>query len=289
MKYASVSAPRLSQFFAMAVVLGLVSSAAAQAFNYSVLYSDKNNLTDPRFPEASLITDSAGNLYGTSFSGGSDHSQCNEGCGTVFKVTQTGVMSVLHYFQQPPDGINPQTSLVRDSAGNLYGSTNAGGTDGGGTVFKIRLSGVETILHNFSNQGDGSSPSSLVLDAAGNIYGTAQTSDLAGLVFKIDANNNFSVLYNFCSLSDCADGQLPVGGVLIDNAGNLYGTTADGGAYGEGTLFKVTPEGLETVLHSFGGVSGDGANPYGNLKQDAFGNLYGVTNVGGANDPLDIG
>jgi uncharacterized repeat protein (TIGR03803 family) len=273
--------------------LGIDSIAHAQTYKYSTLYTFKNNSTAPARIVASLIVDSAGNLYGTSSTGGSNHSFCNLGCGTVFKVTKSGVMSVLHYFQAPPDGVNPQTSLFRDAAGNLYGTTVEGGTFGCGTVFKITPSNVETVLYSFTCGTDGGSPSSVIVDSAHNIYGTAQTNSLAGLVFKIDAKNNFSVLYNFCSLVSCADGELPSGGLTKDAAGNLYGTTSYGGTVNllGGTVFKVTPSGVETVLHSFGfgGVPGDGADPYYNLIHDLSGNLYGVTIVGGANDFLDEG
>lgn len=269
------------------VALGIDPVAHSQTYKYSTLYSVKNTLTDPRFLESSLIVDSAGNLYGTSAAGGRNRTFCNLGCGTVFQVTKSGVLSVLHYFQAPPDGVNPQTSLFRDAAGNLYGTTVEGGTFGAGTVFKITPSNVETVLYSFTGGTDGSSPSSVLVDSAGNIYGTAQTNSLAGLVFKIDASNNFSVLYNFCSLAACADGESPSGGLTRDKSGNLYGTTAFGGAFGlGGTLFKVTPSGVETVLHSFG-APGDGFEPSYNLIHDVNGNLYGVTVLGGANDPLD--
>jgi uncharacterized repeat protein (TIGR03803 family) len=271
------------------IALGTASVAHAQTFEFSTLYSFKNVPASPRIPEAEPIVDAEGNLYGTTPSGGSNHTFCNLGCGTVFKVTASGVLSVLHYFQAPPDGVNPQTSLFRDAAGNLYGSTVEGGAVGCGTIFKITPANVETVLYSFTCGADGSEPSSVVVDSSGDIYGTSQTASLAGLVFKLNASNTFSVLYSFCSAADCADGELPSGGLTRDKKGNLYGATAFGGAFQGGTLFKVTPTGVETVLHSFGGEPGDGAEPYYNLVHNATGTLYGVTVLGGANDPLDEG
>jgi uncharacterized repeat protein (TIGR03803 family) len=135
----------LIPYVALAFVnLGIPVGAPAQTYTFSTLYSFKNNSTDPEFPQAALVIDSAGNLYGTSSSGGSNHVECNLGCGTVFKVSKTGVLTVLHDFVNAPDGENPQTSLFRDSKGNLYGSTVGGGSGGCGTVFKITPAGVES-------------------------------------------------------------------------------------------------------------------------------------------------
>jgi uncharacterized repeat protein (TIGR03803 family) len=270
------------------VTLGIPVAAPAQTYTFSTLYSFKNNSTDPEFPQAALVIDSAGNLYGTSSSGGSNHVECNLGCGTVFKVSKTGVLRVLHDFVNAPDGENPQTSLFRDSKGNLYGSTEGGGSGGCGTVFKITSAGVESVLYSFLCGTDGFSPSSVVLDPLGNIYGTAMTNDDHGLVFEIDTSNNFSVLYNFCSKTSCADGELPEGGVVRDTEGNLYGTTNFGGTNLSGVVFKLTPEGTETVLHDFAAKQGDGLYPFYNLIQDGKGNLYGVTPQGGAHDPFDL-
>ncbi len=145
--------------------------ADAQTYTYSVLYSFKSNGTGPTEPSAALIVDSADNLYGTSFYGGKFN------LGTVFKVTKAGTLIVLHSFQGgSSDGENPQASLSRDSAGNLYGTTSYGGNDGAGIVFKLSSSNQETILFSgFDGFGvNGGLPNSIVRDSAGNIYGTAE-------------------------------------------------------------------------------------------------------------------
>jgi uncharacterized repeat protein (TIGR03803 family) len=264
------------------VALGISLSAQAQTHKFSVLYAFKNNGADPANPDAPLIVD-GGNLYGTSYSGGT------LGLGTVFELTKSGTLSVLHSFQGgTSDGAYPQ-GLVRDAAGNFYGIAPSGGSAGMGVVFKITPSGVETVLYNFTNPNV--VPLSTVqLDSSGNIYGIAAGGvNFSGLVFKIDTGNNYSVLYTFCSLANCADGEQPVSGLLKDATGNFYGTTTFGGASNLGTVFRLSPEGVETVLHSFSG-NGDGSYPWvETLRQDASGNLYGVTSTGGVNDPTNLG
>lgn len=264
------------------VALAISLPAQAQTNKFSVLYAFKNNGADPAIPDATLITD-ANNLYGTSYAGGTF------GLGTVFKLTKAGTLSVLHSFEGgTSDGANPQ-GLVRDAAGNFYGLAQSGGSAAMGVVFKLTPSWVETVLYNFTNPNV-VPISTLQLDSAGNIYGVASGGvNFAGLVFKLDTSNNYSVLYAFCALANCLDGEQPVSGLLKDGTGNLYGTTTFGGASNLGTVFKLSPDGVETVLHSFSG-SGDGAYPWvETLRQDASGNLYGVTNTGGVNDPTNLG
>lgn len=202
-------------------------------------------------------------------------------------MTKTGVVSVLHTFQGGfTDGLFPTTGLAHDAMWNLYG-TAPGNNPGNGVVFKLTPSGEETILYKFTGGLDGMNPSKVALDSAGNIYGTAQggvNGSEAGLAFKLDTSNTFSVLYNFCSLPSCIDGELPTSGPILDQAGNLYGVTDRGGSGDSGTVYKITPSGVETVLHSFIGFPGDGAEPRNNLRQDAQGNLYGVTLASGANN-----
>ncbi|MGB8010020.1 MAG: choice-of-anchor tandem repeat GloVer-containing protein [Terriglobales bacterium] len=196
------------------------------------------------------------------------------------------------------DGANSTAGLVRDSAGNLYGTTSVGG-NGAGTVFKLSLSqdGVwtETILYTFNGSSDGAFPAGgLILDSAGNLYGT--TTGTTGTVFRLTPAGEHTVLYAFCSLPDCADGTNPNGGLVRDAAGNLYGTTSLGGnpalcEEGCGTVYKVDPAGNETVLYSFCAVANcaDGSFPIGGgvafpedgLVLDAAGNLYGTTPTGG--------
>ncbi len=255
------------------LVLGSATILEAQTYTFSTLYSFKNNGSDPAFPQDFPTVDASGNVYGTSQWGGS--TECSNGCGTVFKVTQAGALSVLHDFGQS-DGA-PLTGLVRDNAGNLYGTTQS-------IAFKLTPTGNETVLHTFgAGASDGFSPNTVTLDSAGNLYGTAQNGGSfgAGVIFKIDTSSTYSVLYNFCpDTKTCADGDFPIGRLVRDASGNLYGTTVSGGANSDGAVFKLTPSGVESVLHSFDG-NDDGRETSG-LTQDKQGNLYGVNALGGA-------
>jgi len=158
---------------------------------------------------------------------------------------------VLHSFTGPPDGAEPRAALIRDSAGNLYGTTYYGGTFHQGTVFKI-LHRTITILYRFTGSPDGSHPSAgLVLDSTGNLYGTTYTGGTGpcnqagvtgcGTVFKLDTDGTLEVLHNFADHRGSSDGAYPRASLVMDFIGNLYGTTEEGGAYGEGTIFKLTP------------------------------------------------
>ena len=236
-------------------------------------------------PIAGLIRDQSGNLYGTTGGGGSACSTGGQsGCGTVFKVNN-GKETVLYNFTGSAngDGANPEGVLVRDTAGNLYGTTLLGGniSDPVGIVFKLDTTGHETILHVFTSGADGGQPAAgLILDTAGNLYGTT----VQGTIFKMDkAGNNYSVLYTF---SGGTDGSEPYAPVVMDKAGNLYGTTKYGGdlscnaPLGCGVVFELKTTGKETVLHTFSGGA-DGALPVAGLVRDSAGNLYGTTLQGG--------
>jgi uncharacterized repeat protein (TIGR03803 family) len=254
----------------------------------TVLYSFTGG-TDGGTPFGGLIRDQAGNLYGTTLSGGSFVCARQSGCGTVFKLTQTGQETVLYSFQGGPDGQGP-LGVVAGTAGNLYGTTEEGGGSsfclyGCGTVFKLDRSGVETVLYSFTGQGDGLFPlAGLVGDPAGNLYGTTYLggADGYGVVFKIDGTGNEMVLHNF---TGGADGATPAASLLRDGAGNLYGTTISGGdltcnLLGCGVVFRLDPGGVETVLHSFAGGA-DGVAADASLAHDSAGNLYGTTEFGG--------
>lgn len=253
--------------------------------NETVLYNFTNSNGDGANPHAGLIMDSSGNLYGTTMNGGTS------GYGTVFElVNSSGNYSetVLHSFGGS-DGANPWAGLITDSSGNLYGTTTNGGTSGYGTVFElVNSSGnySETVLHSFA-LGDGAHPfGGLIRDLSGNLYGTAESGGNVslnngygyGTVFKVDTFGNFTVLHNFSG----ADGSAPLAGLIMDSSGNLYGTTAGGGAsVYYGTALELDAAGNEIVLHSFTGGS-DGAFPYAGLTLDPSGNLYGMTEVGGS-------
>ncbi len=253
--------------------------------------------TDGRTPQSSLIFDAVGNLYGTTYAGGS------EGLGTVFETSPNGsggwTTTVLHNFHGAPDGANPYAGLVMDGAGNLYGTTQAGGnssTDcsaGCGTVFESSPNSnggwTTTVIHNF-NGSDGELPyAGLIIDGAGNLYGTtyAGGSYGFGVVFEMSPNGSggwtTTVLHN---LGSGGDGQNPKAGLVLDGAGNLYGITTGGGSLHLGAVFKMTPDGsggwTENVIHNLG-EGDDGYIPQdGSLVLDGSGNLYGTCSVGGS-------
>jgi uncharacterized repeat protein (TIGR03803 family) len=266
---------------ALALVIGLGASAipGAQAQTFSVFHNFTGT-SDGANPLNGLTADGAGKLYGTASSGGAFNN------GVVFKVS-AGVESVLHNFEGGADGGNPQGALIVDTAGNLYGTTMAGGASGAGTVFRVTAAGQEKVLYSFTGAGDGSAPQAgLAMDPAGDLFGatTAGGTSGNGTVFKLSrparkgAAWTEKVLYSFGAGTD---GATPVARVVLD-AGNLYGTTSAGGAYGYGTVFQLTPSGsgwTENILHNFENED-DGAVPYAGLISDK-GNLYGAATEGG--------
>jgi uncharacterized repeat protein (TIGR03803 family) len=190
--------------------------------------------------------------------------------------------------------------VVFDQKGNLYGTTTGGGAHGEGVVFKLTPTGKETVLYSFcgkTNCTDGASPvAGLIFDQKGNLYGTTVRGGLhnvectdagdrtCGVVFKLTPKGEETVLHRFCAQTNCVDGDEPSAGLVFDQKGNLYGTTFSGGAHGDGTAFKLTPTGKETVLYSFCGKTNctDGQGPMAGLIFDQKGNLYGTTYDGGA-------
>jgi uncharacterized repeat protein (TIGR03803 family) len=226
-------------------------------------------------PYSGLVQGSDGNIYGTTATGGTS------GRGTVFKITPSGTESVLFSF--PAGSSDPYTGLIQGSDGNFYGTTGAGGTSDDGTVFKITPSGTETVLHAFAKSGsDGETPyAGLIQGSDGNFYGTTYFGGANGFgtVFKVTPSGTETVLYSFAGGSD---GEHPYAGVIQGSDGNFYGTTYQGGTSGNGTVFKLTPSGTETVSYSFAGGSSDGANPEAGVIQGSDGNLYGTTLQGGA-------
>lgn len=210
----------------------------------TVLHTFSGGSADGALPEAGLVRDKAGNLYGTTYSGGKPDCGMYYACGVVFKLDAAGKETVLHSFADSPDGANPSAGLTEDAAGNFYGTTTNGGALGTGTIYEINATGTESVLYSFAAGSDGAHPvAALVRDAAGNLYGTTEYGGTAndGTVFKLDTAGKETVLYNFCSQSDCTDGANPVAGLIRDAAGNLYGTTPNGGTYNLGTAFKLVP------------------------------------------------
>lgn len=240
-----------------------------------------------------VIAGSGGALYGVTTGGGNlTNPSCQSGgCGVVFEISGIGHEKVLHTFTGSPDGWSPRGSLVEDSQGNLYGTTDGGGagTCNCGTIYKIDAEGNETILHSFSNSPDGALPTQgLMLDSQGNLYGATWAGGAYenGTVFKLDPTGNLTILHSFSG----ADGANPSSSFIRDSAGNLYGFTYGGGdlscgfeGSGCGTVFRLDPSGRVTILHSFTAEGSDGLEPFsGHLMLDAAGNLYGVTAFGGS-------
>jgi uncharacterized repeat protein (TIGR03803 family) len=273
----------------------LLSSAGADAKNkgggFDNLYSfcSQDNCTDGANPVAGLVMDSSGNLYGTAPGDGAYYD------GVIFKLAPDGTETTLYSFcpqANCPDGQYPAGSLILDSSGNLYGTTEGGGAQGFGAVFELAPNGSETVLYSFCSRkhcSDGASPvAGLVLDSSGNLYGTAQSGGKGnyqpGVVFRLAPNGVEKVLHNFCSQANCADGASPVAGLVMDSSGNLYGTTQYGGPQNYGAVFKVAPDGSETILYSFCSQANcvDGDTPVASLIMDSSGNLYGTTVAGGA-------
>jgi uncharacterized repeat protein (TIGR03803 family) len=228
-------------------------------------------------PIPGLIMDSSGNLYGTAYEGGADDD------GTVFEVAKgSSTITALASFNGA-NGMSPEASLIMDSSGNLYGTTVAGGANGDGAVFEL-AKGSSTITtlasFNFTN-GDGPTDS-LIMDSSGNLYGTAGAggaiNDDDGTVFEVaKGSGTITTLASF----NGANGELPVGGLIMDSSGNLYGTTYEGGASGDGTVFELASgSSTITALVSFNGTNGQ--HPEGDLILNSSGNLYGTTEYGGA-------
>jgi uncharacterized repeat protein (TIGR03803 family) len=234
---------------------------------------------DGAAPDGGLTLDAAGNLYGTTEYGGPANA------GVVYRVDGTGQETILHTFAQRADAENPESGLMRDAAGNFYGTTYNGGPNGRGTVYKVDTAGHETVLYSFTGGADGANPiGGVIRDSDGNFYGTTYAGGSVpcsavgcGVVYKLDASGHETVLYSF---TGAADGALPMAGVIRDAAGNLYGTTPYGGAAGAGAVYKLDPAGNETVLYSFTGGA-DGGNPYSGVIRDEEGNLFGTTYFGG--------
>ena len=286
-----------------AVTLLVTSTWAATNWHEKVLHSF--NGTDGWSPEAGLIFDAAGNLYGTTEYGGTGGNCGAYGCGTVFELTPNGsggwTETVLYSFCPQTgctDGANPAAGLIFDAAGNLYGTTEYAGAYNSGTVFELTPNGsggwTETVLYSFCSQAnctDGYGPlAGLIFDASGNLYGTTRDGGAYGYgtVFELTPTGGGAwterVLHGFGKGTDGA-GPSYYGKLIFDAAGNLYGMTLSGGAYGFGTAFELTPTAgggwTEQVLYSFNNNGADGISPFAGLTFDAAGNLYGTTWEGG--------
>ena len=277
-------------------------SPTSSGWTEKVIYSFTGGI-DGSNPYGGMVFDGSGNLYGTTAFGGSK--AC--ACGTVFELSPSSsgwTQSVIHTFQpNSTDGGRPYAGLVFDVDNNLYGTTQNGGVYGRGCVFRLKPKGKRwtfALLHSFLFDGkDGFNPlAPVVLDGQGNIYGTTEYGGSRdyGTVFKLapikNGNWKETVLRTFV----LTDGAYPVSPVLLDKAGNIYGTTQEGGSGGKGNgggiVFKLTlsrKSWKETVLYNFCSLTGcsDGAGPVAGLIADKAGALYGTTAYGtSSNDGL---
>jgi len=269
---------RLTIALALVPLAFAVPPSAAQAKQReNVLYAFTGS-KDGKSPYNGLIRDKTGNLYGATYAGGA-------GMGVVFQVAPDGSQTVLHAFAGK-DGSGPASDLIADKKGNLYGTTTAGGSANQGVIFSLKPGGRERVLYAFKGGTDGGFPvGALLMDKGGNIYGTTQYGGGAcncGTVFKLAPDGTETLLHVF---AEGKDGAYPVARLYRDKAGNLFGTTYEGGGssncgqYGCGTVFEISAAGKESVLHGFVGT--DGALPNGGLVADKTGNLYGTTFEGG--------
>ncbi len=261
---------------ALACCFVLVQTTRAQSFN--VIHNFTGG-TDGANPMNGLMLGASGYMYGTTSAGGAYNN------GTVFRIAPQGNFQTIYAFEGGADGSTPQSFLIEDSAGHLYGTTSAGGAFGGGTVFRI-TNNTKTILHNFGSGSDGSAPlGGLVFDRAGNLYGTTSAGGANGngTVFMLSPRGivwGETVLYSF---GTGTDGAIPYAGVTLDSAGDVLGTTSAGGSSGYGTIFELSKQNswAETIVYNFTNQD-DGAVPYAGLIADGLGNFYGAATEGGS-------
>lgn len=272
---------------------------------YTILYKF-NGGTDGAGPSGSLVLDAAGNLYGTTVSGGNPDVCDGSGCGTVFKLSPNDngswTESILYRFLGSTDAEQPGTGVIFDSNGDLYGAAGGGCiVECSGTIFRLvpnqQGAWTESIIYTFLGDTDGGFPNGLSIDGAGNLFGTTfsggdtQSACGCGTVFELTRSSSGQwtkqILYSF---TDGLDGGFPSSGVTLDRAGNLYGETYDGGSFacpssGCGVVYQlafVAGEWKLHVAHTFNGVDGSkGRQPAGGLTFDLLGNLYGTTSGGG--------
>lgn len=219
-----------------------------------------------------LVEGRDGYFYGTAATGGLS------GSGTIFRMSRNGRVRVLHTFDRDTTGELPMAGLIQASDGYLYGTTMRGGAGGAGTVFRIDTEGAIIVLHTFDYVTGASSVAQLVEGRDGRLYGTTMGGGtfLQGVLFSIDTSGRLTVLHSF---EDQSTGSIPEHGVTFGRDGNLYGTTFNGGALGLGTMFRATPGGQVTVLHSFDS-SREGGHPSARLTRGGDGLFYGTTTSG---------
>ncbi|MGO9246875.1 MAG: choice-of-anchor tandem repeat GloVer-containing protein [Verrucomicrobiia bacterium] len=266
------------------------SGTYTSLYSFGTIGSPGNDGSDP---VAGLVQGSDGNFYGTTELGGTYYGQGSVYYGgTVFRISASGSYAILYSFgSYPTDGSYPEAGLVQGSDSNFYGTTNLGGTDdlysaGYGTIFRISPSGTYTSLYSFVGTPDGQSPvAGLVRGSDGNFYGTTEYGGATfGTIFRVSPSGSYASLYWFGVSPN--DGKYPATGLVQGSDSNFYGTTSSGGTNPNccdegGTVFRVSPSGTETNLHSFGVSPNDGSYPQAGLVQGSDGNFYGTTSSGG--------
>jgi uncharacterized repeat protein (TIGR03803 family) len=271
----------LITIFASWLVAATLSGAHAGTFSTVYNFTGGN---DGANPVTGLMVNARGDFFGTASSGGAS------GLGVVFQFAANGTETVLHSFAGGADGATPNGGVIQNKKGDLFGTTTSGGASGAGTVYSV-VGTTETVLYSFAGgPEDGADPQAgLIMDSAGNLYGTTSAGGTSGngTVFELiapqTANGQWTetVLYSF---GTGTDGATPVGGLIFDKAGNLYGTTSLGGIAGDGTVFQLKPgtPWTENILYNFQNGQ-DGSTPYAGLISDTKGNLYGAATDGGTN------
>lgn len=260
-----------------------LSPTQSGSWNQTVLHNFTG--ADGGFPEGVLIANSAADrLYGTTSAGSSS------GCGNVFSIATGGSLyKVLYAFKGGNDGCHPQTGMAFGTdEGTFFGTTIGGGSYGQGTVFQMRKNHGDwrkRTVYEFTGGTDGGMPTDFRADANSNLFGVAAGGQYGeGVVFELERSLGYSQGKTIHTFGNGADGASPIGLHINLTTGTIYGSTETGGAYGQGTVYELTPSGgnwTETILHSFGGP-GDGAYPVSRPIQDkATGNIYGTTNQGG--------
>ena len=262
-----------------------ISSAGTLTTLYQFSPNPASTNSDGANPRAGLVEGSDGNFYGTTFHGGTNTMCGGAGCGTIFRITPSGIYTSLHYFAGVfnKDGQGPRAPLVQSSDGNFYGTTVLGGSPGGGTVFRISPSGSYTNLHSFSVTTDGEEPLYLVEGTDGNFYGTAYEggTNNEGTIFRISPSGGFTNLYTFGGIPT-QENALP-NAIVQGSDGNFYGTTYDSCAIDGGTVYRINPNGGIAFLYSFCSVMEPNA-----IVQGSDGNFYFTTYYGGSG-PCDSG
>jgi uncharacterized repeat protein (TIGR03803 family) len=259
--------------------------ALTTLWQFCSIQDQNGNCLDGAYPGAGLIQGSDGYFYGTTSGGGTNSA------GTVFRISSAGALTTLWQFGSgPSDGASPWGGLIQGSDGYFYGTTSGGGTNSAGTVFRISSAGALTTRWQFcsirdqnGNCLDGASPrAGLVQGSDGYFYGTAGNggTNNVGTAFRISSAGALTTLWQFGS--GPSGGWYPDAGLLQGSDGNFYGTTVNGGGWGNGTVFRISSNGVLTNLYSFGASTNDGSGPYDVAIQGSDGKFYGTTETGGA-------